>query len=171
MAAMITPAYVQYMARYNRWQNENLYGAAERMPATERTRERGAFFGSIQATLSHLMYGDQAWMHRFEPSLPPPRAKSGKDSALAYADWDDLKRERDALDQTIIAWADRLPTEWLAGELTYFSGITQREHTLPRGLLVAHMFNHQTHHRGQVHCLLTQVGIKPGDTDMPFMPR
>ncbi len=166
---MITPAYAQRMARYNRWQNENLYAASERLPVSERTRERGAFFGSLQGTLSHLMYGDQAWMHRFDPSLPPSRAKAGKDSALAYLDWDDLHRERRALDAVIIAWADGLSPDWLLGDLTYFSGITESELTKPRWELVTHMFNHQTHHRGQVHCMLTQSGIKPGDTDLPFM--
>jgi uncharacterized damage-inducible protein DinB len=166
---MITPAYAQRMARYNAWQNANLYGAAERIPESERTRERGAFFGSIQGTLSHLMFGDQAWMQRFEPSLPPPRATSGTESPLAYPDWDELWRERQALDAVITAWADGLSPAWLEGDLTYHSGVAKRDYTIPKWLLVVHMFNHQTHHRGQVHCMLTQSGIKPGDTDMPFM--
>ena len=62
---MIDPAYVQRMARYNRWQNENLYGVADRLSDEERRRERGAFFGSIHQTLSHLMWGDRIWMSRF----------------------------------------------------------------------------------------------------------
>ena len=166
---MITPAHAQRMARYNRWQNENLYGGAGRLPDLERTRQTGAFFGSIQATLSHLMWADQGWMQRFEPSLPPPRAKSGKESPLAYADWTELQRERLALDSVITAWADQLTPNWLEGDLTYFSGIAKRDFTLPKWLLVTHMFNHQTHHRGQVHCMLTQAGVKPSDTDLPFM--
>ena len=62
---MIDPAYVQRMARYNRWQNANLYGVADTLPDEERRRERGAFFGSIHKTLSHLLWGDQVWMSRF----------------------------------------------------------------------------------------------------------
>ena len=69
---MIDRAYVQRMARYNRWQNENLYGVADRLSDDERRRERGAFFGSIHKTLNHLLWGDQSWMSRFT-DLPRPK--------------------------------------------------------------------------------------------------
>ena len=69
---MIDRAYVQCMARYNRWQNENLYGVADRLSAEERGRERGAFFGSIHKTLSHLLWGDRVWMSRFS-EVPKPQ--------------------------------------------------------------------------------------------------
>ena len=59
---------------------------------------------------------------------------------------------------------------WLAGDHDLLFGRDERELTKPRWVLVTHMFNHQTHHRGQVHCLLTQAGGKPSDTDLPFMP-
>ena len=68
---MIDRAYVQRMARYNRWQNENLYGVADRLPDEERRRERGAWFGSIHKTLSHILWGDRSWMGRFT-DLPRP---------------------------------------------------------------------------------------------------
>ena len=167
---MITPAYVQLMARYNRWQNENLYGGAEQLPPAERNREAGAFFGSIQGTLAHILWGDQQWMRRFDPTSPAPRAKSGAEGAKVYSDWTDLKRDRIAFDAAIIAWAERLDAAWLAGDLTYYSGIAKRDLSKPKWMLLTHYFNHQTHHRGQVHCLLTQAGAKPGDTDLPFMP-
>jgi len=61
---MIDPAYVKRMARYNRWQNQNLFGVADRLSDEERRRERGAFFGSIHKTLNHLMWADQLWMSR-----------------------------------------------------------------------------------------------------------
>ena len=63
-----------------------------------------------------------------------------------------------------------LDAAWLAGEFAYYSGAAKRELRKPKWLLVTHMFNHQTHHRGQVHCMLTQAGGKPGDTDLPFLP-
>jgi uncharacterized damage-inducible protein DinB len=85
-----------------------------------------------------------------------------------YEDWNDLKRERAAFDAVILDWAERLDPAWLAGDLTWFSSALEREMSKPRWLLVTHMFNHQTHHRGQVHCLLTQAGMKPGTTDLPF---
>jgi uncharacterized damage-inducible protein DinB len=165
---MIDRAYVQRLARYNRWQNENLYGVADRLTAAERQLERGAFFGSIHNTLSHLLWGDQIWMSRFA-GTPKPQGGIAESVAL-YADWDQLKSARADFDQKIITWADTVDDAWLAVDQTFFSAATQREWTRPRWVLVTHMFNHQTHHRGQVHCMLTQAGGRPSDTDLTVMP-
>jgi uncharacterized damage-inducible protein DinB len=164
---MITPAYARTMALYNRWQNENLYGTADRLTDAARKQERGAFFGSIHGTLNHLLFGDQIWMSRFA-GTPRPKAAGIPDSVSMYESWDDLKRERRAFDEVIIGWADKLDPAWLEGDLTWFSGAANREVSMNKNLLIAHMFNHQTHHRGQVHCMLTQCGLKPGATDLPF---
>jgi uncharacterized damage-inducible protein DinB len=164
---MIDRAYVQRMARYNRWQNENLYGVADRLPAEERRRARGAFFGSIENTLNHLLWADQIWMSRFA-GTPKPRGGIAESVSL-YSDWETLKSARADFDRTIIDWADTVQPEWLAGDMTYFSGAIRCEVTAPRWMLVTHLFNHQTHHRGQVHCMLTQAGGKPSDTDLPFL--
>jgi uncharacterized damage-inducible protein DinB len=165
---MIDPAYVRRMARYNRWQNENLYGCADGLSEAERRRERGAFFGSVHKTLNHLLWADRIWMSRFASDVAKPEGGI-KGSIAQHDDWDALKRERAAFDGTMIAWAERLDAAWLAGDLTYVSS-SAGEITRPKWLLVTHMFNHQTHHRGQVHCMLTQAGGKPGDTDLPFLP-
>jgi uncharacterized damage-inducible protein DinB len=164
---MITPGYVRCMASYNRWQNENLYGAASTLTDTQRKEQRGAFFGSIHGTLNHILWGDQIWMSRFA-GTPQPKAPNIPASIGMYPNWDDLTRERQGFDQMIIDWAERLDASWLDGDLTWFSGAAGREVTKPKSLLVTHFFNHQTHHRGQVHCMLTQFGLKPGPTDMPF---
>jgi uncharacterized damage-inducible protein DinB len=165
---MIDRAYVQRMARYNRWQNENLYGVADTLSDAERRKERGAWFGSIHKTLSHLLWGDQIWMSRFT-DLPKPNAGIPESVAL-FPDWDLLKSERVGFDRTIIDWADNIDDAWLAIDQTFYSGAAKREVTRPRWMLVAHMFNHQTHHRGQVHCMLTQAGPRPSDTDLTLMP-
>ena len=165
---MIDAAYVQRMARYNRWQNQNLYGVANELSDEERRRERGAFFGSIHQTLSHLRAGDQIWMSRWS-DVPRPLGGIPEWMSL-YPDWDELKRERVSFDETIIAWADNVDPAWLKGELTYYSGAMKREFSRPVWQLVTHFFNHQTHHRGQVHCMLTQAGAKPGITDLPGLP-
>jgi uncharacterized damage-inducible protein DinB len=164
---MITPAYVRTMADYNRWQNRNLYGCADKLSDQQRKEQRGAFFGSIHGTLSHLVWGDQIWMSRFA-GTPRPKAAGIPDSIAMYESWDDLKHERAVFDEVMIAWAEKLDPKWLEGDLTWFSGAAGREVTKPKGMLVAHMFNHQTHHRGQVHCMLTQCGVRPGATDLPF---
>jgi uncharacterized damage-inducible protein DinB len=165
---MIDLAYAQCMARYNRWQNANLYSVADTLSDSERRRDRGAFFGSIFATLNHLLWADRVWMSRLAGTPPP--AGGIPESVSLYRDWSDLKRERSAFDAAMIEWTDRLDTAALAGELNYYSGAIKAQVCKPRWLLITHMFNHQTHHRGQVHCMLTQAGGQPGDTDLPFLP-
>ncbi|MGA7488796.1 MAG: DinB family protein [Xanthobacteraceae bacterium] len=165
---MIDPGYVRRLARYNRWQNENLYGVADALSDAERRRERGAFFGSIHGTLNHLLWADRIWMSRFAGTSRP--AGGIRESVSLYGDWNELKRERAAFDAIIVDWAQRLDDGALAGELTWFSGAINAEVGRPKWLLLTHMFNHQTHHRGQVHCMLTQAGGKPGDTDLFIMP-
>jgi uncharacterized damage-inducible protein DinB len=165
---MIYAAFVQRMARYNRWQNENLYTVADRLSDAERRLERGAFFGSIHATLNHLLWADRTWMARFS-DWPKPAAGIPQSVSL-FPDWDNLKRERADSDAKLIVWADALDPTWIAGDLTWFSGAIQREVTKPRWQLLTHFFNHQTHHRGQVHAMLTQAGGKPHDTDLFVMP-
>jgi uncharacterized damage-inducible protein DinB len=165
---MIDPGYVQRLARYNRWQNENLYGVADSLSDAERRRERGAFFGSIHGTLSHLLWADGMWMSRLA-GMPRP-AGGIPESVSLYGDWSELKRERAAFDAVILDWAERLDAAVLARDLTWYSAAVKAERREPIWLLVTHMFNHQTHHRGQVHCMLTQAGGKPGDTDLPLMP-
>jgi uncharacterized damage-inducible protein DinB len=165
---MIDRAYVQRMARYNLWQNENLYGVADRLSAEERCLERGAFFGSIHKTLNHLLWGDRSWTSRFT-DMPKPQGGT-RDSVSLYPDWEELKSARTGFDRTFIDWADTVDPSWLDADQTYYSNAIGRELTKPRWVLVTHLFNHQTHHRGQVHCMLTQAGGKPSDTDLPFMP-
>jgi uncharacterized damage-inducible protein DinB len=134
----------------------------------ERRKERGAWFGSIHKTLNHILWGDHSWMSRFT-ELPRP-AVGIPDSVNVFTDWTALKAERTAFDQRILDWADNLDDTWLAADQTYYSGATKREWTRARWMLVTHMFNHQTHHRGQAHSMLTQAGGRPSDTDLPFMP-
>jgi len=165
---MITPGWCQTMARYNAWQNGCVVSAAEGLSDTERKADRGAFFGSIQGTLSHLLWGDLIWMSRFDGGEPPPCGIPG--SPALFPDWAAFKRERAATDERIEAWAARLGVADLGGDLSWHSGALGRDVTKPRALLITHFFNHQTHHRGQVHAMLTAAGALPGATDLAFMP-
>lgn len=166
---MITPEHTQVMAHYNRWQNESLYGAADTLTDAERKADRGAFFKSIHGTLSHLVFGDQIWLHRFA-GTPAPTAKTIAESVTAIPDWVELKRARNSTDETIITWANGINAAALTGDLTWYSGALGQDVTKPRWLLITHFFNHQTHHRGQVHALLTGYGQTMAVTDLPFMP-
>lgn len=161
---MITADHARLMARYNRWQNGSIYGAAAGLSDAERRRDRGAFFGSIHGTLSHLMWGDGIWMHRFAGVPKPPGGI--QDSPALYGDWDGLRVQRKELDEQIIAWASSVTGDWLAGSTSWFSGALGREMTKANWVLAAHFFNHQTHHRGQVHAMLTAAGARPEDTDL-----
>jgi uncharacterized damage-inducible protein DinB len=165
---MIDKSYIERMARYNRWQNESLYGAAEALGDAERKRNRGAFFGSIHGTLNHLVWGDSMWLSRFTDSPKP--AVGIKGSAELHSDWNELKCERVRLDRFILDWAEGLDPQWLEGDLRWFSGAAGRELSRPKWVIVTHFFNHQTHHRGQVHAMLTAAGAKPDITDLVFMP-
>jgi uncharacterized damage-inducible protein DinB len=165
---MINPAYVQRMARYNRWQNESLYGVADRLSDAERRRDRGAFFRSIHETLSHLLWADRMWMSRFADWPRPPGGIP--QSVALFPDWEELRRERTVSDLALIAWADSLAPGSLDGDMTWHSAAVNREVSKPKWTLVTHFFNHQTHHRGQVHCMLTEAGGKPNDTDLFLMP-
>ncbi|MCP8940610.1 DinB family protein [Alsobacter sp. SYSU M60028] len=165
---MIDVDFPRLMARYNRWQNGNLFGAADALSDAQRRQDLAAFFGSIQGTLSHLAWGDSNWMSRFTdwpaPGLPL------RESAGFVTDWEELKRLRAALDDAILDWTATLTTERLAAPLRWFSGAAGREISMPLDRVVVHFFNHQTHHRGQVHAMLTRLGARPGDTDLFLLP-
>lgn len=166
---MIDRSFVRMMARYNRWQNGSLYAAAGGLDEAARRAERGAFFGSIHGTLSHILWADAMWMSRFWPERVEKPGVGIKQSPELVAEWSELCVRRVAFDDVVSEWAGVLAEDWLAGDLTWFSGAINRQVTRPAGLCVAHFFNHQTHHRGQVHAMLTAAGAQPEDTDIFLM--
>ncbi len=164
---MITPAWCRMMAAYNSEMNRRLYVAAARIPDAERHADRGAFWGSLHGTLSHLVWGDIQWMARFDGGEKP--AVGIKDSGRMIPDWDALWAKRAAVDGRIARWTEAVAPEWLSGDLSWFSGAMGRDMTKPAAMVVTHFFNHQTHHRGQAHALITRAGERTGDTDLPFI--
>ena len=166
--AMIDTKYVQSMARYNRWQNQSLYQAANSLSDNARRADQGAFFSSIHKTLSHLLWGDTIWMSRFDNWQAPEVGIPG--SADWVSDWSLLEESRIAADERIVAWSDKVAGAELEGNLGWFSGALGRDVEKPKAICVMHFFNHQTHHRGQVHAMLTRLGAKPADTDLFMMP-
>ena len=166
---LITPKFVRTMAAYNAEMNERLYAAAARLSDDERRRDRGAFFGSLHATFNHLLWADQIWMSRFD-GWPPPQAAS-KGGTTLIEDFATLHHERKIADAKIADWAGRVDGAWLAADQIWFSGAAGRELQMARGILVTHFFNHQTHHRGQAHALITAAGEKTADTDLFLIPQ
>lgn len=164
---MIGREHVRTMAAYNRWMNERLYAVCADIPDAERKRDAGAFFKTIHGTLNHLLLGDRVWLGRFTAKPFVVKALSQE----LYADFGELARERAATDAAIDAWADALTEQQLASELVFTSFVSPGERRLPFWLAVTHLFNHQTHHRGQLTTLLSQRGIDPGVTDLIALPR
>jgi uncharacterized damage-inducible protein DinB len=165
---MFTPAFAQLMAQYTQWQNNSLYTAAGTIDDEARRLDRGAFFNSIHETLIHILWADHIWLSRFG-GCNPPKGKM-TDAAVELDDWDKLCAARTDMDQLILTWANALRPDDIAGDLTWYYATEDRELTQPRWILMQQMFNHGTHHRGQVHAMLTAAGAKPEDTDVPFMP-
>lgn len=164
----------RFLARYNRWFNQRLYAACEALSDEERQRDRGAFFGSVHATLNHLVWADAMWLRRFAaqglafkalddaPLALPPGATYG---TSIEANWEALRARRDRLDAAIEDWLQEMPASFPSSTMRYANtkGVA-REH--PAWLAITHFFNHQTHHRGQVTTLLAQAGIDVGVTDL-----
>jgi uncharacterized damage-inducible protein DinB len=155
------------MARYNRWMNERLYAICARLSDEDRKEDVRAFFKSIHGTLNHLLLADRIWMGRFTGR--PFRVRS-LDQEL-HADFAELTAERAKLDAEIERWAASLDERTLDSELAYTSIVNPAPRTIPMRLAVAHFFNHQAHHRGQLTTLLSQRGIDPGVTDLMWTPQ
>ncbi len=164
MSALVNPVFVRTMAAYNAEMNRRLYAAAGRIPDPARREPRGAFWGSLHGTLCHLLWGDQMWMSRFDGWTKPTVIQ--KQSPTLVDDFDELRRLRVEADEKISAWAGRVTEAWLAEDQSWFSASVQKELRSPRSFLVTHFFNHQTHHRGQAHALITACGENTGDTDL-----
>lgn len=166
---MITPAYVVTMARYNQWQNSNLIRSANRVEPKNRSKDLGGFFGSIEQTCFHVVWGDSLWLSRFT-DFPPPKQQAIGDSIRECESWAEYESRRVSIDAFICDWAADISAGTLRGDLTYYSGAAKLEICKSMGLLVTHFFNHQTHHRGQVHAMLTALGATTEDTDLPLLP-
>ncbi len=161
---MINPLYARVMADYNSEMNRRLYSAAARLTDAQRREDGGLYWGTLHATLCHLMWADEMWMSRFD-NWPKPMLPL-KQSGRLFERFDDLFAARAVADRKIEAWAHRLTEADLAREVTWFSGATQSQRHAPMSLLVTHFFNHQTHHRGQATAIITRAGDDIGDTDL-----
>ncbi len=168
----MTPEWISALARYNRWMNDKLYAVAATLDDETRKRDLGAFFKSIHGTFNHLLLADRVWLSRFL-GVPAPEGHMAPgirhlDQEL-YSDFEELRRERVRTDDELSAWASELTPERLAAPLEIVRRGQKQEVTL--WWMVSHVFNHQTHHRGQITTLLTQQGCDVGVTDLFAMLR
>jgi uncharacterized damage-inducible protein DinB len=155
------------MAHYNAWQNRSLVAAAETLEDAARWQDRGAFFGSIARTFHHLLWDDALWLARFAGN---PRPEESVPVSLDYpSDWAAFKAERLVRDSEITAWAAALGPADLQGSVLWYPAGGTVPIEKPRALCAMHFFNHQTHHRGQIHAMLTAAGAWPEPTDLPML--
>jgi uncharacterized damage-inducible protein DinB len=151
----------QLMARYNRLANERLYDSCASLSDDERKRPRKAFFTSIHGTLNHIVTGDRIWMTRFEGGEAP---STGLD-AILYDDFAELWAARAIEDQRIDRFVEGLDPAFLEGAIAYINN-QGKLYIDPVRVLLPHFFNHQTHHRGQVHDMLSQAGVRTPVLDL-----
>lgn len=155
------------MAAYNRWANRQVYDSAAELDGEDLDRPTAAFFGSLMATLNHIMVADRIWMKRFTGQGEAP---SRLDTVL-HATLPDLRAARDAEDARIVAWVDGLDDAALAGRFTYLTATDMRTVSQRLAPALAHFFNHQTHHRGQCHMILTGFGRPSLALDLIYFQR
>lgn len=162
---MKNPDHYKLMSDYNQWMNKNLYEVCEKIPDDKRKKDYGAFFKSIHSTLNHILWADEIWLGRFAGEIPDLPAMG----ADIYLDFSELKSARENTDKKIKQWLSGLGNEWLAADFSFTSVSDKKTRSAPGWLFVSHMFNHQTHHRGQVTTLISQLGFEPPVTDIPWM--
>lgn len=155
------------MAAYNKWANGRVYDAAEALTPDEFERDVGAFFKSMSGTLNHLLVTDRIWMHRFTGSGDAPRRLDATIETSLPA----LRTLREAEDARIVDWVDTLDEEALAGRFTYVTATDMRTISQRLAPALAHLFNHETHHRGHVHMILSVLGKEPPVLDLIYFQR
>ncbi len=157
----------EMMAAYNRWANQRLYEAAATLDDAQYHENRGAFFGSMENTLNHILVADRVWLNRFTGEGPKPRSLD----EIISRDRDELARLRSAEDQRIIDYIADISEEEL-GDLFSYTPISTPERITQRlNSALAHFFNHQTHHRGHCHMILTSFGKPSVVLDLAYFLR
>ncbi|MEM7524914.1 MAG: DinB family protein [Pseudomonadota bacterium] len=165
---MISVVYCRLMARYNAWQNNSLVSAADELTDMDRRKDRGAFFGSIAATLNHLYWADALILQRLKGNERPE--ETIKHSLTSPSEWGDFTTLRSKRDEEIQEWADQLVDADLDGTAVWYPGDGSTRIETPKTLCAAELFTHQTHHRGQIHAMLTAAGAKPEPTNLSLSP-
>jgi uncharacterized damage-inducible protein DinB len=142
------------MAAYNAWANSRIYDAAAALSTEEWQRDTGAFFGSMMGTLNHLLATDRIWLKRMTGKGDAPNALD----AIIHGDFERLRAARQTEDQRLIDWIGGLSEADLGGRFTYLTLADLRTVSRRLAPALSHVFNHQTHHRGQAHAILTTLG-------------
>ena len=148
------------LAAYNAWANGRLYSAANGLPETALMEDVGAFFGSLFGTLTHILIADRIWMHRLTGEGPVHADLEDR----PFAFFVELMAEREKMDRRISDFVRSLDVADFDADLNY-RDMSGQPHAVPRNAVLTHFFNHQTHHRGQAHHMLTRADIDAPSLD------
>ena len=154
-------------AAYNRWANARIYDAASELSEDEFQRDVGAAFGSLMGTLNHILVTDRIWMKRFTGEGDAP----AKLDTILHRELSSLREARQAEDARIVDWIGAMTPEGLAGRFTYITVTDVRTISQRLSPALGHVFNHQTHHRGQAHAILTMLGQPSVVLDLVYFQR
>lgn len=154
-------------AHYNRWANAALYAAVAEVGEADYRADHGAFFRSLHGTLNHVLVADRIWMRRFTGTGEAPTRLD----AILFEDLAGLRGAREAEDERIVAWVEGLDGDALAASFTYTPVTRPDPITQPLWPALTHFFNHQTHHRGQAHVLLTRIAGRAPELDLIYFQR
>jgi len=159
---MTTTDHFRQLAAYNRWANARLYTAAWDLSEQAYRLHIGVFFGSLHGTLNHLLLTDRLWLKRLTGEGDHPNQLN----AIIYDNRADLTRARMAEDNRLIAVINKFDDAALASLLSYKT-TSGMPHSQALSTILMHLFNHQTHHRGQAHgCLSILTGAEPPVLDL-----
>ena len=151
----------QMLARYNRIANERLYAQCALLDDAEYRKHRQGSIGSIHGLLNHILLGDRRWLGLFENGqrATPPLGQ------ILYDDFAELRHARQREDERIETFFLSLPGEFFSRSFAYTNN-QGKDYVETASVACAHLFNHQTHHRGQVHVMLSQSPVAPPSLDL-----
>jgi uncharacterized damage-inducible protein DinB len=160
-------AHYRMFGRYNEWANGRLFAAADGLSAEQYRADRGAFFKSVHGTLNHLLVTDRIWMQRLTGEGDAPQRLD----AILCETFEELRSARQAEDQRIVDFVDGLDDTRIVSTIKYRRVSSPQEFEQQLAGALAHWFNHQTHHRGQVHALLTALRGEAPALDLAHFQR
>lgn len=158
-------AHFKLFADYNKWANGRLFDSCAQLSESEYKKKRESFFGSIHNTLNHLMVGDTIWTSRMHGTSPSIAL-----NAELFTNFDELRAAREKMDDEIVAYMQSRTEADIAGDVEYKT-TSGDPHSMSLATILAHFFNHQTHHRAQVHDMLSQTPIEPPVLDLLYFIR
>ncbi len=157
---------LQLLARYSQWVNQRLYDTCATLSDDERKQDKGVFFHSIHGTWNHLLLADRVWLARLQ-GQPVPYQRLDLE---LYADFAELRVAQADFDQILLDWTDSLQTDDLQRRIAFRSLSTGQDKELSVAIMLTTLFNHKTHHRGQITALLSQCGCDYGGIDYICAP-